>query len=102
MGHVEDLRVKVIPTLHMTDAAEKKAREELAASYLPVSDEQVEKQIEDGPFFADAKLHVVDLELHMAVRWFAGGNVDHIPATIFAGYLKLMRAHDAVRDDSRV
>ncbi len=103
MGHVEDLRAKVTPTLHMTDAAEKKkAREKLAASYLPVWAEQVEKQIEDGPFFAGAKLHVVDLELHMAVRWFAGGNVDHIPATIFAGYPKLMRAHDAVRDDSRV
>ena len=58
--------------------------------------------IEDGPLFAGAKLHVVDLKLHMAVRWFASGNVDHIPATIFAGYPKLKRAHDAVRDDSRV
>jgi hypothetical protein len=27
-----------------------------------------------------------------------GGKVDHIPATIFAGYPKLMRVHDAVRD----
>ena len=51
-----------------------------------------------GPFFAGTKLHVVDLKLHMAVRWFSGGKVDHIPATIFAGYPKLMGVHDAVRD----
>ena len=45
--------------------------------------------------------NVVDLKLHMAVRWFIGGKVDHIPATIFAGYPKLMRVHDAVRDHRR-
>jgi hypothetical protein len=32
----------------------------------------------------------VDLKLHMAVRWFIGGKVNHIPSTIFAGYPKLM------------
>ena len=54
------------------------------------------------PFFGGAKLHVVDLKLHMAVRWFIGGKVDHIPATIFAGYRKLMGVHDAVRDHAGV
>jgi len=39
-----------------------------------------------------------NLKLHMAVRWLIGGKVDHIPATIFADYPKLVRAHDAVRD----
>ena len=38
----------------------------------------------------------------MIVRWFAGGKVDHVPATIFARFPKLMRVHDAVRDDARV
>lgn len=41
---------------------------------------------------------MVDLKLYLAVRWFAGGKVDYIPATIFAGYPKLMAVHDAVRD----
>jgi hypothetical protein len=45
---------------------------------------------------------VVDLKLYMAVRWFVGGRVDHIPATVFAGFPRLMRVHDAVRDDARV
>jgi len=103
MGHVEDLRAQVSPTIRMTDAAEKKtAREALVASFLPTWAENAEKQLGDGPFFAGAKLHVVDLKLHMAVRWFAGGGVDHIPATIFASFPRLNRVHDAVRDDARV
>ncbi|HYC48304.1 MAG TPA: glutathione S-transferase family protein, partial [Burkholderiales bacterium] len=57
-----------------------------------------ENNIPGEPFFGGAKLHVVDLKLHMAVRWFIGGKVDYIPATIFSGYPKLMRVHDAVRD----
>jgi glutathione S-transferase len=103
MCHVEDLRAAVTPSMRMTDEAEKKkAREALATSYLPMWAEQVERQLGDGPFFAGAALHVVDLKLHLAVRWFAGGKVDYVPATIFAGFPKLTRVHDAVRDDARV
>jgi glutathione S-transferase len=103
MCHVEDLRAAVTPTLRMTDEAEKKrAREALVASYLPVWGQKAEQQIGGAPFCAGAKLHVVDIKLHMAVRWFAGGTVDHVPATIFAAYPKLMRVHDAVRDDARI
>jgi glutathione S-transferase len=103
MGHVEDLRTTVSPTIRITNEAEKKAaREALVAGYLPTWAANAEKQLGDGPFFAGAKLHVVDLKLHMAVRWFAGGKVDYIPATIFAGFPKLTRVHDAVRDDARV
>ena len=51
-----------------------------------------------APFFGGATIHVVDIKLHMAVRWFLGGKVDHIPATIFAAFPKLMGVHDAVRD----
>lgn len=104
MCHVEDLRHHVSPTLRISDEAEKKkAREALAADFLPKWAERAEKQITgDGPFFAGSKIHVVDFKLHMAVRWFAGGRVDHVPATIFAAFPKLNRVHDAVRDDARV
>ena len=103
MGHVEDLRANVGPTIRISDEAEKKkAREALATGYLPTWGANAEKQIGDGPFFGGAKLNVVDFKLHMAVRWFIGGNVDHIPATIFAAFPKLTRVHDAVRDDARV
>jgi len=98
MEHVEDLRGVVGPTIRMGDAEKKAAREAIAANYLPAWARYAEKNIQAEPFFGGAKLQVVDLKLHMAVRWFIGGKVDHIPATIFADYPKLMRVHDAVRD----
>jgi glutathione S-transferase len=102
MQHVEDLRAAVGPTLRLKDPEKKAAREAIAADYLPAWAQAAEKNILGEPFFGGAKLHVVDLKLHMAVRWFIGGKVDHIPATIFAGYPKLMRVHDAVRDHAGV
>ena len=103
MGQVEICRMVLGQTLRITDEAEKKkAREELAASFLPTWAGNVEKEIGDGPFFGGAKLHVVDFKLHMIVRWLAGGKMDHIPATIFSTFPKLTRIHDAVRDDARV
>ncbi|HSO35158.1 MAG TPA: glutathione S-transferase family protein [Labilithrix sp.] len=103
MCHVEDLRAHVAPSLWIKDEAEKKkVREALATGYLPAWAGYLERQLGEGPFVAGAALHVVDLKVHMIVRWFAGGQVDHIPATIFAPFPKLMRIHDAVRDDARV
>lgn len=103
MCHVEDLRGAVGPTLWLEEAEKKRVREGLVKAYLPTWAANAEKHLGDeGPFFAGAKLHVVDIKLHMAVRWFAGGKVDHIPATIFAAYPKLNRIHDAVRDDARI
>ncbi|MEO6572499.1 MAG: glutathione S-transferase family protein [Polyangiaceae bacterium] len=103
MCSVEDLRAHVTPSIRITDEAEKKTvREALVAGYLPTWAGHVEKHLGSGPFFAGAKMHVVDLKLHMAVRWFNAGNVDYIPATVFSAFPKLNRLHDAVRDDARV
>lgn len=102
MQHVEDLRATVSPTLRLKDAEKQAAREKLATGFLPAWARYAEKNIPGGPFFAGAKPHVVDLKLYMAVRWFSGGKVDHIPATIFAGYPRLMAVHDAVRDHPAV
>ncbi len=102
MQHVEDLRANVSPTLRMGDAEKKTAREALVAGYLPAWAQAAERNIAAGPFFGGDKIHVVDLKIHMAVRWFSGGNVDHIPATIFAGCPKLIGVHNAVRDHAGV
>jgi glutathione S-transferase len=103
LEYVEELRTNMTPTLRISDEAEKKkARDARVASYLPNWGANVEKQLGDGPFFAGAALHVADIKLHMAVRWFAGGKVDYIPATIFSSFPKLIRLHDAVRDHERV
>lgn len=98
MQHVEDLRAVVSPTIRMAEAEKKVARGAIVAGFLPAWARAAERNILDGPFFGGEKIHVVDLKLHMAVRWFIGGKVDHIPATIFADYPRLIGVHDAVRD----
>jgi prostaglandin-H2 D-isomerase / glutathione transferase len=99
MQHVEELRHNVSPTLRMDEAEKKIAREALVAGFLPAWGKAAERNLASaGPFFGGATIHVVDIKLHMAVRWFLGGKVDHIPATIFAAFPKLMGVHDAVRD----
>jgi len=98
MGHVEDLSHKMSPSLSLADEEKKRAREALAATYLPAWGANAEKQLGDGPFFAGAKINVVDLKLYGAVRWLSSGRVDHVPATLFAAYPKLNRVHDAVKD----
>ncbi len=103
MQHCEDLRANVGPSLRIKDETEKKrVREQLAAAFLPTWAGFTEAHIAEGPFFAGATLQVVDLKLHMVVRWFKGGSVDHIPATIFDAYPKLLGVHDAVRDHAGV
>jgi len=104
LSHVEDLRGTVGPTIRITDeAAKKAAREALVATFLPAWGGFTEKNLtSDGPFFAGSKLHVVDLKLYMGVRWFAGGKVDHIPATVFASFPKLTRLFDAVGNHEKV
>jgi glutathione S-transferase len=103
MGHVEDLRHKVGPTLRISDPEQKKAaREDLAANYLPDWGRRAEAQITEAPYFAGSKLHVVDLKLFIAVRWFASGVVDHIPKTIFDAYPKLTALAKAVGEHERI
>lgn len=101
MQHVEDLRGVVGPTIRMAEAEKKAAREALVAGYLPAWAKAAERNIA-GPFFAGEKIHVMDLKLHMAVRWLASGKVDYIPATIFAACPRLIGVHDAVRDHPAV
>ena len=102
MQHAEDLRAKVSPTIRMGDAEKKSAREGLARDFLPQWGEYAERNIGRGPFVGGDRISVADLKLHMVVRWLSSGTVDHIPATIFAGYPTLMRLHDAVRDHDAV
>lgn len=102
MQHVEDLRARVSPTLRMADAEKKARREELVAGFMPEWARAAERNITATPFFGGASIHVVDLKLYMAVRWFNGGKVDHIPATIFDAYPRLMGVHNAVRDHAGV
>lgn len=97
MAHVEDLRAKISPTVHMSDAALKKeTREALVAGYLPAWSAFAESQMASGPFVAGERLHVVDLKIYVVFKWLSSGILDHIPADIFSAYPKLKGVHDAV------
>ncbi len=102
MQHVDDMRAVVGPTLRMAEEEKKAARIAIAETYLPAWAAAAEKNILQAPFFGGAKIQVVDLKLHMAVRWFSDGKVDYIPATIFAAYPKLNAVHDAVREHAGI
>ena len=103
MCYVEELRAAVIPSLQILDPDEKReAREALASGYLQTWGANVERQLGEGPFFAGDKLQVVDIKLYMAVRWFARGGVDHIPATVFSAFPKLTRLFEAVQAHPRI
>jgi prostaglandin-H2 D-isomerase / glutathione transferase len=97
MQHVEALRARLSPTIRMQEPEKKAAREALVADFLPQWAQAAERNI-TGPYFGGDRIQVVDLKLHMAVRWLASGKVDYVPATVFAGYAKLVAVHDAVRD----
>jgi glutathione S-transferase len=99
LEYAEELRHHVGPSLRMSDPVEKKkVREALATTYLPGWAAHVERQIVKGPFFGGDQLNVVDIKLYSIVRWFVTGVVDHIPATVFADFPRLMGVHDAVRE----
>lgn len=103
MQFAEDLRAQITPTMRLKDEAEKQAaRAALAAGAIPTWGEQAERQLGDGPFFAGAKLHVVDLKLFTVLRWLASGKLDHIPATVLAPFAKLTRLREAVEHHPRV
>ncbi|MGH8279910.1 MAG: glutathione S-transferase family protein [Gammaproteobacteria bacterium] len=98
MQHVEDLRAALGPTLHVSDVEKKTTREALVAGYLPAWASAAERNITAGPFFAGAKINVVDIKLFKAVQWLSSGALDHIPMTIFASYPKLTGVYEAVRE----
>lgn len=104
MEHVEDLRHKITPSLRIEEPeAKKKAREELAATVIPVWAAQTERAIADqGPFLGGKDISVADLKLYMIVRWLTGGKLDHIPTTVLDHCPKLRRLHDSVRDHAGV
>ena len=106
MCAVEELRGHVGPILRIQDPEQRvKAREELATGYLKRWGGNVERRLADlgaGPFVAGDAIHVADLKLYLATRWFASGNVDHVPRDVFAEFSRLVGVHAAVANHPKV
>ncbi|MDC0672705.1 glutathione S-transferase family protein [Nannocystis radixulma] len=106
MQAVEELRHTVGPVLRIQDPAEKlKAREELAGGFLKRWGRNVERRLQElsaGPFVAGDAIHVADLKLYLAARWFSSGVVDHVPRDVFAEFPRLVGLERAVAEHPKV
>jgi len=96
LSAAEDLRGKVWAVLSEKEDRER-VRQACADGLLQSWGRSVETLLDEGPFVAGARLNVVDLKLYMIVRWFASGNVDHIPVDVFAKFPRLMGVYEAVK-----
>jgi glutathione S-transferase len=103
---VEDLRAAVLPVLRVQDPTEKlKAREELASGLLKRWGGSVERRLQElgaGPFISGDTIHVADLKLYMASRWFSSGTVDHVPRDVFADFPRLAGLERAVAGHPKI
>jgi len=95
MQSVEDLRAKMPGSPGMSDDAKKAAREAFAAGHLAQWAATMERTIV-GPFLAGDTIHVADLKLFVILSAYLSGAYDHIPATVFAPWPKLLALHGAV------
>jgi glutathione S-transferase len=103
MSSVEDLRVRMSQINRIADPHEKRrAREEVAAGYLPDWGARIERQIGEGPFVAGDRLQVVDLKLYVAMTPFLTGKIDHVPADVWKGSPRLLALYQAVKQHPRV
>ena len=103
MEAVEELRLRVGPTMRMADGPEKlAARKQLAEEFVRPWGRYVEQQIGAGPFVGGDKPSVADIKLYMADKWISSGALDGIPADIFDSSPKLKGIADGIRAHAAV
>ena len=81
MDAVEDMDTPIGKTIDLPPDEKKKAREELAADFIPRYLEQLQARLKaaGGEYFADKRLTVADLKVWMMVRWLRSGVLDYMP-----------------------
>ncbi|EER00266.1 Glutathione S-transferase, putative [Perkinsus marinus ATCC 50983] len=99
LGIVTDVRGKIVPTMRMSDEAEKAAaRKELTTTTLPFYFERIEKIMGEHKFSAGDNLTIADLDLVGVIDWLSSGVLDGIPADLVNGYPKLLNLRKLVHD----
>jgi glutathione S-transferase len=101
MGAIEDMRGRLTATRHEDKAALQTAREEFAKGYLMEWAGHVQSQLGE-PFVGGSDLQVSDLKLFVVMTPIVKGSMDHIPATVFGDFPKLMTHHAAVKAHPKV
>ena len=85
MANVEDLLIKMVPSMFMQDPEEKRrAREALTAGPIPLFLRRLGAMLAErgGQYFAGNRLSVADFRVFLLVRHLQSGALDHIPADI--------------------
>jgi glutathione S-transferase len=95
MDAVEDMDTPIGNTIDLPPEGKKKAREELAAGFLPRYLTQLEARLKaaGGEYFADGRLTVGDLKVWMMVRWLRGGVLDYLPRDLVDRTAPLLVRH---------
>ncbi len=85
MDAVEDVTVRIGPSMRIKDEAEKKRmREELTDGAISFFLRGLGKRLEarGGEWFADKRLTVADLKVYVWSRYLASGTLDYVPADL--------------------
>ncbi len=95
MQSVEDLRQKVPGSKEMSEEDKRSKREEFAAGWLAQWARTLDDRIA-GPFLEGEALNVADIKVYTILRAYLSGGYDHIPASTFDAYPKLLALYAAV------
>lgn len=95
MQSVEDLRSKVPAGTGLSEEEKKAQREAFTAGFLTTWCRTVADRIQ-GPFLEGDALNVADLKVYTVLRAYMGGGYDHIPASVFDAYPKIVALYKAV------
>jgi glutathione S-transferase len=85
METIEDIVIKIVPTMFIQDDEEKRrAREALAAGPIPLFLGRLETMLKErgGRYFAGDRLSVADFKVFLWTRHLQSGQLDHIPTDI--------------------
>lgn len=99
MDIVEELNVRIAPTLFLPEDQKKTQREALAAGPIPAYLAGLQQRLEahGGEYFADHRLTVADIKVYLVVQWLTSGMLDHIPTDMPRKVApRLLEHHDRV------
>lgn len=102
---IEDTINKIVPTLFLSGAAQKEARESLVKNELPKYLKFLEDKLvqQGGEWLANSKLTIADLKISALIGWLNSGALDHIPDDLIAHVApKLNQLQNKVTSDAGV
>lgn len=96
LGAVEDMSHYMVQTFGLEGDELKQAREKLVSGWFTTYFKGLSKLLErgGGEYFADNKLTIADLKLHMMTKNIIAGHLDHVPAGLIGELAPNLVAHN--------